>query len=64
MIGAVIYTIIDDCIYFDYLVLLQETLSKNYNNFESTRFYNFYGLGIPDILMNIMSCHGCYKSTI
>ena len=57
VIGAVIYTITDDYIYLDYLGLLQEKLSKHYNNFENTKFNDFYGSGIPDILMNIISCH-------
>ena len=44
--------------------LLQYKLSKNDNNFENNKFKDLYGLGIPDILMNIMSCHGFYKYSI
>ena len=52
-----IYAIIDGYNCLDYLGLLQETLSKRDNNFEKTDFNYLSGLGIPDILMNIMSCH-------
>ena len=44
--------------------LHQDKLSKHDNNFEKTKFKNLSGLGIPAILMNIMSCHGFYKSSI
>ena len=55
---SVIYTIIDDYICLDYLVLLKENLSKHDNNFEKNKFRDLSALGIPDICMNIMSCHG------
>ena len=59
-----IYTIIDDYIFLDYLSLLLKALHKNDNNFENTKFKDLYGLVIPDIFMNIMSCHEFAKSTI
>ena len=64
VIGAVLYNIIDNyiCIYF--MGLLQDKMSKHNNRFEKTKFNDFYGLGIPEILINIMSCHGFYKSSI
>ena len=64
VIGAVIYTIIDEYICLDYLDLLQEKLSKHDNNFKDTKFDYFTVLGIPDILINIISCHGFVKSSI
>ena len=57
VIGSVIYTIIHEYIFVDYLGLLQEKLSKNDDNFKNTKFNYLYGLGIPDIMMNIMSCN-------
>ena len=64
VIGYVVFTAIDHLICFDSLGLLQDKLSKHDNKFEKTRFTNFSGLGIPDILMNIISCHGFSKSSI
>ena len=64
VIGAVIYIIIDDYICIDYLGLLQENVSKQNNKFENTKFNDWYGLGIPEILMNIISYHGFYKYSI
>ena len=61
---AVVYTIIDDNICLDYLDLTQNRLSKHGNNFENTKFNNLSGLGIPEILMNIMSWHGSAKYSI
>ena len=46
------------------MYLLQGNLSKHKNKFENTKFNNSFGLGISDILMNIMSCHGFLKSSI
>ena len=63
VIGEVMYPIIDEYIYLHYLGLLQETLSKNDNNFKNTKFNDLSGLVINNILMNIMSCHGFVKSS-
>ena len=62
--GDVIYAIIDNYICIDYLGLFQYKWSKHDNNFENTKFNNVSGLGIPEILMNIISCYGCSKSSI
>ena len=64
LIGAVMYNIIDNCTCLDYLGMLQDKLSKHDNKFENTKFNNLSELGIPDILMNIISCHGFSKSSI
>ena len=64
VIGAVMYNIIDKYICLDYLGLLQENLSKHDNNFKKTKFKNLSGLGIPEILMSIVSCHIFVKSSI
>ena len=61
---AVVYTIIDDNICLDYLDSTQKRLSKYGNNFENIKFNNLSGLGIPEILMNVMSCHGSAKYSI
>ena len=63
IIRAIIYTIIDEYICLDYLGLLQEKLSKHDKNFRKTKFNDLSQLGMPDILMNIISCHGFVKSS-
>ena len=62
LVGAVIYTIIDEYICPDYLGLLQENLSKDNNNSKKTNFNDLSELGIPEISMTIMSCHVFVKS--
>ena len=57
VIGAVIYATVDGYICSDYLVFLQENLFKHDNKSENAEFNCLYGLVIPEILMNIMSCH-------
>ena len=64
VIGAVIYTIIDEYICLDYMVLLQEKLSRHNDNPKKTKLNDLTGFGIPEILMNIMSCNGFVKSSI
>ena len=64
MIGAVIYTIVDDYICINYLGLFQDNSFKYDNKFKNTKLNDLSGLGIPDILMNIMSFHGFAKSSI
>ena len=63
-IGAVIYAIIDGYFFLGCMVLLQDKLSKHDNKSEKTNFNNLSVLVIPDILMNIMSCHGFSKYSI
>ena len=48
----------------DYIDMIQDKLSKHDNKFENTKFKTFFGFGVPEILMNIMSCHGFSKSSI
>ena len=55
VIGTVIYTIIDNYICLDYISLLQyNNLTKNDIRCENTELNNLSGLGISDILMDIM----------
>ena len=64
VIETVINNIIDEYICLDYLGLLQGNLSKNDNNFKNIKFNDLSDLVIPDILMNIISCHGFVKYSI
>ena len=64
VIWAGIYTIIYGYICIDYLGLLQDKSSKDYNRFEKTKLTNLSGLVMSEILMNIMSFHGFFKYPI
>ena len=57
VIVAVIYTIVYNFICLYYLCMIQDNIFKHENKFEKTELNNFSGLGIPDILMSIISCH-------
>ena len=58
VIGYVIYSFIRNLICLDYMGIIQHKLSDYDNNSEKAKFNDFSGLGIPKIMMNIMSCHG------
>ena len=57
VLGSVVYTIIDNYICLDYMFLFQYKLFKHDRNFEN-KLSDFSWMGIPEILMNFMSCHG------
>ena len=57
-LGLVIYNIQEKFIHLNYLCLNQDNLSKNAKKFSNTRFDDFTEIGIPDVLMNIMSWRG------
>ena len=59
---SVIYTIIDHLICLDYMYLIQDKLSKHDKNFVKKYFNYFSGIGVPEILMNLVSCHGFEKN--
>ena len=63
LIGCFIYQFIVNFICLDYLGILQRKLSSEENKFWKTKFNDLSGLGIPEILMNIMPCHGFSKLT-
>ena len=58
---SVIYIIHDKFICIDYLSFHQDKLSKHDKTFSNTRFDNLSGIGIPDVLTNLMLCHGFFK---
>ena len=60
VIVSVIYSYVDTFICIDYMGILQHKLSTSDKKFKNN-FNDFSGLGIPEILMNIMSCHGFQK---
>ena len=64
MLSCVIYTIIEKYVYIDYLVT--EKLKISYLKIVCTGssknngmdYNNLFGIGIPDLLLNMLSCHG------
>ena len=60
-LGPDIYTMRDRFICIDYLCFHQHKYSNNDRNFSNTRSDKVSGKGIPDVLMNLMSCHGFAK---
>ena len=64
VLSCVIYTIIDRYVFIDYLgteiykiseLRLGCTLQTKHEGME---YDNLFGIGIPDILLNMFSCHG------
>ena len=64
VLSCVVYTMIEKYVCIDYLCTLNNKLSEikvnyaNLNKHEDQDYNNLFGIGIPDILMNIVSCHG------
>ena len=59
MLGYVIYGIIEKNLY--YLCIQQDKLSSNDMSFQDATFDGFPGIGIPEVLINIMYCCGFSK---
>ena len=61
---CVIYTIIDRYVCIDYLGTEKNKISELRlgctlkTKHESMDYENLFGIGIPDILLNMLSCHG------
>ena len=60
VLSSVVYCIMDNYIYVDYLCCLQNKLHVNFENkgFENTTYNAVSGIEIPELLINIISCHG------
>ena len=68
MLSCVIYTIISKYVCIEYLGSERKKLSEiclgsggSYKNFNKS-YDNLLGVGIPNLLMNLMSCHGFLKN--
>ena len=68
MLSCVIYTIIDKYVCIDYLgskksklsdLKIGRTGSSKHNVMD---YNNWLGIGIPDLLLNLLSCHGFLKN--
>ena len=68
VLSCVIYTIINHCVCIDYLSCQSKTLSEisvgsgGISQHGDKRFGRILGIGIPDLLMNLMSCRGYLKN--
>ena len=68
MLSCVIYTIISNYVCIDYLDSESKKLSElglgSGGNFKHVNksYEEILGIGIPDLLMNSMSCHGFLKN--
>ena len=69
MLSCVIYTIISKYVCIDYLGSEKSKLSDlrlgvtgRYKHFD-TDYDNVLGIGIPDILLNLLYCHGFSKNS-
>ena len=58
VLGSAIYFIMKEDICGNYLSLYQDTLLLAHKGFENTAFNEISGIGIPEVLMNIMPCSG------
>ena len=63
VLSCVVYFLIDNYVCIDYLSCQLKTLSSiSYEpTFEDTSFNILLGIGIPELLLNLVSCHGFTK---
>ena len=59
LLSCFLYSIIENYVWIDYLSCQSKTLSSIYSNriFEQKRFNTLLGIGIPEVLLNVVSCH-------
>ena len=62
-LSCVVYSLVDNYVCIDYLLFQSKTLSSisSQKTFEQTSFNILLGIGIPELLMNLVSCHGFMK---
>ena len=65
VLSCVVYTIIDNYVYIDYLLCQSKTLStiSSKPTFEQISFNILICIGIPELLLNLLSCHGFMKKS-
>ena len=61
VLGSLIYFVIDIYVCLYYLCLQYNKWVYNDNSFDKFTFDDVYGIGITEVLMNIMSWHGFKK---
>ena len=60
ILGFVIHGIMGRYVCLDYLFMLHEKISLNDRSFQDSTFDDLSEIGIPEVLMNIISCH-CFS---
>ena len=60
VLSRVFYSIIENYVLIDYIYCQSKTLSRISSNriFEQTSFNILLSIGIPEVLLNLISCHG------
>ena len=60
MLSCVLYYLIENYVLIDYILCQSKTLRRISSNriFEQTSFKILIGIGIPDLLLNLLFCHG------
>ena len=63
MLSYIFYTFIDNYVFIDYLSSQSKTLCDISSNptFKDTSFNLLLGIGIPELLLNLVYCHGFMK---
>ena len=63
VLSCVIYSLIENYVCIDYLFFQSKTLSSISSKltFEKISFYLLLGIGILELLLNLVSCHGFMK---
>ena len=63
VLSCVVYTLIDNYICIEYLLFKSKTLCDISSNptFKGTSFDLLLSIGIPELLLNLISCHGFIK---
>ena len=64
VLSCVIYTIIGNYVCIDHLALQSKQIREIYmdSKYVEKDFNRILGIGIPDFLMNLLSCHGFSKN--
>ena len=65
VLSSIVYTLIDNYVYIDYLSCQSKKLCDISSNpiFEERSFNLLLGIGIPELLLNLVSCHGFTKKS-
>ena len=65
VLSCVNYTLIDNYVCIDYLSCQSKKLFDISNNstFKETSFNLLLGIGIPELLLDLVSCHGFMKKS-
>ena len=69
VLSCVVYTLLDNYVCIDYLPCQSKTffdISKN-TTFKETNFNLLFGIVVPELSLNLVSCHGFvlkYNSTV